>query len=300
MNAPVIAQSARSFQSWQYEHQVPGGIVIGVDGSRQSIAALNTAAALARARRCPLHAVTVLDPARANRMGSHTSFELGVLMNALEPPDDWTHEVTAGRPARSLASIAERRGASLIVLGRPDHPVMDRMLGAETTLQVIRSSALPVLAVGTEVQRPRRIVVATDFSDASERAAELAHELVAVSGTIYLAYVECGLTTAGEQITEGEGRHPGDVMEWFRRLMGKLRVRNGVLVEPITLNGSAAPAIMNFADRVGADLIAAGSHGRNMMERWLLGSISTRLIREARCGVLIAPPGIASVLSFRS
>jgi nucleotide-binding universal stress UspA family protein len=300
MNAPLLTESARSSQCWQYEQQVPGGIVIGVDGSRQSIAALNTAAALARARHCPLHAVTVLDQAKANRVGSHTSFELGVLMNALDPPADWTHEVTAGRPARSLASIAERRGAGMIVLGRHDHPVVDRVLGGETTLQVIRSSALPVLTVGTEIQRPRRIVVATDFSEASAKAAELAHELIAVSGTVYLAYVECGMTTAGEQITEGEARHPGDVMEWFRRLMGKLRVRNGVLVEPITLTGSAAPAIMNFADRVGADLIAAGSHGRNMMERWLLGSISTRLVREAQCGVLIAPPALASVLSFRT
>ena len=299
MNAQGIQESARSGGSWVYERQVPGGIVVGVDGSRQSIAALNTAAAMARARHCALHAVTVLDPA-GNRMGAHTSFELGVIMNALDPPRDWTHEVIAGRPARSLATIAERRGASLIVLGRHDHPVMGRMLGAETTLQIMRASSLPVLAVDSEMQRPRRIVVATDFSEASEKAAEIAHDLITVSGTIYLAYVESGLTTVGEPITEGERRYPGDVAEWFRRLMGKLRVRNGILVEPITLTGSAAPAIINFADRVGADFIAAGSHGRTMMERWLLGSMSTRLVREARCSVLIAPPSLASVLALRS
>lgn len=305
MTAIAFAEAPLKCQSWEYERPVPSGIVAAVDGSPESVAALNSAAAIARRRRCALHAVTVLSPFPTYHInpGSHESSEhveqlrialkdseLRIIMNAIESPDDWTHEVVVGRPARQLTMIAERRGSDLIVMGRREHGVMDRVLGSETTLQVMRTSSVPVLGLSTEIQTVRRVVVATDFSDTSERAAELACDLLSGSGTIYLAHVESSVTTAGETITEGEHRYPGDVVVWFRRLMDKLPSRAGVLVEPVVLNGNAVSTITEFAERVGADLIAAGSHGRNRLERFLLGSVSTGLVRDARCGVLIAPP----------
>jgi nucleotide-binding universal stress UspA family protein len=73
--------------------------------------------------------------------------------------------------------------------------------------------------------------------------------------------------------------------------MGELPVRNGVLAEPVVLSGNPVHAVTEFAERVGAELIAAGSHGRNKLERFRLGSVSTGLVRDARCSVLIAPQG---------
>jgi hypothetical protein len=46
--------SSRTQQSWEFEAPIPCGLVVGVDGSPESVAALNTAAFIARARRCPL------------------------------------------------------------------------------------------------------------------------------------------------------------------------------------------------------------------------------------------------------
>ena len=44
-------------QSWEFETQLQGGLVVGVDGSPESIAAVNNASALARHQRSVLHVV---------------------------------------------------------------------------------------------------------------------------------------------------------------------------------------------------------------------------------------------------
>jgi nucleotide-binding universal stress UspA family protein len=46
---------------------------------------------------------------------------------------------------------------------------------------------------------------------------------------------------------------------------------------------------MQFAQRVGADVIAAGTHSHSRLDRLLLGSVATGLVRNATCGVLIVP-----------
>lgn len=307
MTAATTSPQSFSHQSWEYERQVPGGIVAGVDGSKESIAALNTAAAIARAWHCPLHVVTVIaafpsyqispgmDESRENieqlRIGLKDS-ELGMTMKGLEPADDWTHAVMIGRPAQVLASVAEGRGADLIVVGRKEHGVMDRVFGSETTLQVMRMSSVPVLGVQTDIDKPRAIVVATDFSASSIRAARVALDLLGASGTLYLVYVEPPVELLPEGFAlPGESRFPGDVAVWFRRLIDGLCARGGVIIEPIVLNGRPVRAVAEFAERVGADLIAAGSHGHGRMERFLLGSVSTGLVRDAQCPVLVAPAG---------
>jgi nucleotide-binding universal stress UspA family protein len=63
MIAPANISRTLDQQSWEFEKPVRGGVVVGVDGSRESVAALNTAATIARIKRCALHAVSVLQRA---------------------------------------------------------------------------------------------------------------------------------------------------------------------------------------------------------------------------------------------
>ena len=51
--------------------------------------------------------------------------------------------------------------------------------------------------------------------------------------------------------------------------------------------GSPAEEILALAAEVSADSIIIGSHGRQGMERLLLGSVSERVVREARCPVTV-------------
>lgn len=54
--------------------------------------------------------------------------------------------------------------------------------------------------------------------------------------------------------------------------------------------GAPAEQILAVAEEVGADLIFIGSHGFTGMERLILGSVSERVAREARCPVMVVRP----------
>lgn len=54
--------------------------------------------------------------------------------------------------------------------------------------------------------------------------------------------------------------------------------------------GKPADEILQVAREVGADLIIVGSKGLTGVERFVLGSVSERVVREAGCAVMVARP----------
>lgn len=54
-----------------------------------------------------------------------------------------------------------------------------------------------------------------------------------------------------------------------------------------TLYPDAATAICEYADEIGADLIVIGSHGYQGITRFLMGSVSEKVFREARQPVIL-------------
>ena len=55
----------------------------------------------------------------------------------------------------------------------------------------------------------------------------------------------------------------------------------------LIVEGNPADEILRLADEMGADLIAMGSHGRTGVLRLLMGSVSRKVLDQARCPVLI-------------
>jgi nucleotide-binding universal stress UspA family protein len=53
---------------------------------------------------------------------------------------------------------------------------------------------------------------------------------------------------------------------------------------------SPALTVTDFAEENGFDLIAITTHGRKGLERFILGSETEKIIREARCPVLALKP----------
>ncbi len=62
------------------------------------------------------------------------------------------------------------------------------------------------------------------------------------------------------------------------------------------LKGSAKLAIIEEAERFGADLIVVGSHGYGVVKRFLLGSVSQALALHAPCSVEIVRERASSEL----
>jgi len=54
--------------------------------------------------------------------------------------------------------------------------------------------------------------------------------------------------------------------------------------------GKPDEEILRVAEEIGADLMFVGSHNKAGLERILLGSVSERIVREAKCPVMVARP----------
>jgi nucleotide-binding universal stress UspA family protein len=137
---------------------------------------------------------------------------------------------------------------------------------------------------------PRRALVAVDFGSASRRAADAAMPLLAQGATLTLAYTEpeVDFTALGE---EGWAEmHEQSVGRLFEQLAASLAVPRDVEVKTVFLRGDAAAAVLDLARRGAFDLIATGTQSQKALDRQLSASVSTALLRGARCAVLIAPP----------
>jgi len=290
---------------WQYEIPAIGGIVVGFDGSPASHAAIESAAIIAGARKCAVHVVSVLRPISSYKIDLKMDQprseveDLRIQLREAAIRDaigqlyeraDWTRQVATGNPAQKIAAMAERMGADLIILGRSQRGVLDRMLSGETTLQVMRLTSVPVLVVAEEMKKPATVVAAVDFGPASMRAAAMGLEMLNGSGRLYLVHVDEPVEVFPDGFVLPEPDYaPGELLNQLQERADLLSAPPGVVVESVVLSGRPNRAITEFCDRVGADLLVAGTHGLPRVARFLLGSVSTGLVRTVHNPVIIVP-----------
>jgi nucleotide-binding universal stress UspA family protein len=281
-------------------------LLVPTDGSPQSDAAVTVARALARRDGRELELLTAYEPAKfgaatLTRRGdpwiaslprkAELWAQIEQQRQRLDPSSPrWRVRIEEGHPARVISRIAKRGAYQLVVMGRGAHGLVERSLRAETALRTIRWAEIPVLAVapGTSAL-PRSALVAMDFSVPAIQAARAACALLGETGRLILAYVKPGEVALGEPRLV-EFPDAALVETLFDDLRKALPIPPGVSLETVMLSGDPAQAILTLAHSREVDLIAAGSHGYSALERALLGSVSTALLRRAGCSVLVAPP----------
>ena len=66
----------------------------------------------------------------------------------------------------------------------------------------------------------------------------------------------------------------------------------GLPAKGVVVTGWAADSIMKYAEENGVDLIIMSTHGRSGISRWVMGSITDKVVRSSRIPVLsVSPPG---------
>jgi nucleotide-binding universal stress UspA family protein len=83
---------------------------------------------------------------------------------------------------------------------------------------------------------------------------------------------------------------PGTVVEEVRRFCEPVLASSGQSVEIVVRRGDAAKEIRREAERLPADLLILGTHGRSGFERLFLGSVTEKVLRSTRVPVLTIPP----------
>lgn len=281
-------------------------VLVGCDGDPSSLPALYAAGALARRDGAAVRVVTAVSAVPVYAPSLEITFpppELEKARYAAQrervrrlvervagTPDAWPIELIPGPVAPVLVDAAHAAHAGRIAVGLGKHRFIDRVTGGESAIQVAHLADVPVFAVAPDViDLPRRAVVAVDFSPSSVRAAREAMALLGETGTLTLVHVRPALEARVDAPPGWRELYAEGVEAWFARLREQLAAPAGITVQTVTRDGEIVRELLAAADAADAELIAVGSHGYGAIERMLLGSVSTALVRGAHCSVLVAP-----------
>jgi nucleotide-binding universal stress UspA family protein len=221
-------------------------------------------------------------------IGDLLEARLGRTADGLEV--DHRVDVVEGPTARTIVDLAHDRNAHVVVVGTGQHGKIGRVVYGERAVQISRLSDRPVLVVPPTAKAGpvREAIVAVDFSPASLRAARFALDLIADDGELVLVHVKSAVNLSDEGAGWWDEAYKRRTTDLFRRFTAQLRPGRGIRIGTQLLHGDVADSLLAYA-RHDAGLIACGGRRHSFIERMLLGSVSTQLVRRAECPVLIVP-----------
>ena len=139
----------------------------------------------------------------------------------------------------------------------------------------------------------QKIMVATDGSEHIRSAVATAIEIAKLSGAkLFAVYVMANdefsmhypKNAELEKTFVNYFMKEGKEATVYVETSGKAK---NVEVESVILEGSPAHEIVDFVEKNDIDLIVMGTHGKNAIERFLLGSVAENVVRHSRKAVLV-------------
>lgn len=186
-------------------------------------------------------------------------------------------------------------GIDLVVMGTHGRTGLDRLLLGSVAERTLRSVPVPVLTVHEDTEFDgefERVLAPTDGSDTANAAADHAIEFATATGAALHVVHSVDLASVPNEY--GTGSIMDALEESGRRAVDEVIERaeeSGVRsVEASILTGTPARGIVDYATERDVDLIVMGTHGRSGLERYLLGSVTEKVVRLAEQPVLSISP----------
>lgn len=285
-------------------------IVVGIDGSLNSDAALAWAVAEATARGFDLHLVSagvyqgegpkavyddaVVDAAIAREAlaTADTRLEVATARVRESAPDlVVTGESGLDRAADTLLALSAR--AHSVVVGRSGHgPVVGAVLGSVAS-RLVTHAQCPVVVVhesslvgggGSAVRSG--VTVGVDGSALSEVALAQAFEQASVRGVgLHVVHAWWTRATAGQTPDTQRDQIAQEGLTLSEALVGWAETYPDVEVRVTMPVGPAVLALTEAAR--GAELLVVGSRGLGGVRGLLLGSVSRGVLKHATCTVVV-------------
>lgn len=225
--------------------------------------------------------------------------------------------VFSGQPAQLILDVAQEQGIDLIVLGSHGSTGFQRWALGSTSHKVVRHSPVPVLLLREQkanapykIARPFRATVALDGSPYAEAVLLPATQLVAAlnepgEGELHLLQL-VEMPTVEEEFgymldSDFNFRHEalqeagGYLQAVYARLLRELPADSGLHISwSVEECKDVADALIQSAERgkgIGmhkaSQLIALATHGRSGLQRWLLGSVTERVLHGSTLPLLV-------------
>lgn len=211
----------------------------------------------------------------------------------------WHLDEATDVPA-SIVAHAQAVHADLIVLGTHGRSGPIRFILGSTTERVLRTAGCAVLVVPphavripTTPARLSRVLCATDFSAASTCALTCAMAVARhASATLTVVHV-VELPARVPNDTESDlSRYRNSRFHHAREEMQAALEfwSDGAPIHELLLAGRPGPELVRTAREQQVELIVMGVQGRSALDRWLFGSVTQHVVRQAPCAVLTVHP----------
>ena len=288
-------------------------VVVATDGSKYGQWALNWVATLPLVEPPNVTALYVLDnaklflpfrtkvetqrvEARSTRTIKKVTEQLALLKLT------GTAREEQGNVAPTILKRAPKHNGLLVVCSQ-GLDALDRFTLGSVSTKLIQQATCPVLVVKSEAAPLRQIMLATDGSPASAKALEFVlarlqsdrptgkgghipiHvSVIHVTARRPLAPFDIGTTIPWTKQRELKVKEESRTLldQTVQRLM-----EAGFRAKPVSKLGNPAEKILDAAVKQHADLIVMGAKGLSGIDRFFLGSVSTRVVQHANCAVLV-------------
>jgi nucleotide-binding universal stress UspA family protein len=304
----------------------PHTLVVPLDGSELSEAALPWAVLLARAHTLDLLLVEAVDwPPAALLGGVEGSLAPGVYQEIVDEEEAGASEyllgirerlategvrvqiaVCDGEPSRNVLDLADERGAFAICMATHARGGVARLLHGSVADRVLHDSTHPVFLVPARASESgrspsfSRLLVPLDGSPLAERAVNAAREIATPGATISLVRV-VGLVDEAVQVEKDGSLHLGTTHhaveldeDYLDALAVPLR-HEGFAVHTSVRTGTDWREIVATARDEDVDVVLMSTYGGTQLARWAVGSVVDQVVRhEDRPIFLVSPKALAA------
>jgi nucleotide-binding universal stress UspA family protein len=289
-------------------------VLVAIDGSWHTDAALRVAAQIAQRGREPLTVLTVI-----RTRGSWVPLPLDEVLDRIggmglpELPDVRT-KVRVGHPATEIVREAEEGQYDLVIVGeRPGRNMMARFLTGSTAIRVVEHAPCPVIVAKGKMGPIQRILLCDSGSDdptvglrsnkhgtgravlpsVLSRFTQLPLDLLNGTGEIVVLHVMSQIS-AGPGVQGKQLRSDSDDLINQRAPEGELLERDiealkrmGLRARAKVCHGLVVEEILDEALRGDYDLVVIGSYRGEGWQRILLDDLAHRIVVELDRPVLV-------------
>jgi nucleotide-binding universal stress UspA family protein len=192
-----------------------------------------------------------------------------------------------GAVAQTILKRAPKRDG-LLVAGSKGLDALDRFLLGSVSTKLIQYATCPVLVVKSEAVPLRRIILGVDRSEASAKALDF---VLAKFRPDWSKHSGGRIPIHVSVVHVMPFKYPGLREVGIRHRLVKQDVQDlskaGFTTQSVCVVGNPAEEILDVAAVQHADLIVLGAKGISGIDRFLLGSVSTRVVQHAKCAVLV-------------
>lgn len=294
-------------------------ILVALDGSPLSEGVLPYARLIAAKLKVPVELLHVIDAdmLSASQGGAADRYHeiinaeqaksndyLNRVAQSFDDPAKVVCSVTNGRPAEIIVNKAEKNSGELIAMTTHGRSGINRWLLGSVADKVLHAAANPLLLVRAkekaekvDVAPLKRVLVPLDGSALAETVIPYAAELVRQIGLEIVLVRIFGVPTpvfaedSGPYVEELWTALEEEAGKYLNDKAAQLRAQGLTNVTIIATAGFAAEKIIDLARERADSLVAMCTHGRSGVNRWVMGSVTDRVVRHSGDPVLVLRAG---------